>query len=502
MTAKALWAELASAHNGPLQRARQCSALTIPSVLPPDGSTDSSQLQTPYQSLGARGTNNIASRLMLSLFPPGSAPFRYAIVEESIADAAVPAEERAEVEKQLASREARVMENIESSPQRPVLSEALLHLVITGNGLLFYESLDEIRFYRLDQFRIRRTGGGRPLDAVVAEKVHPSTLSEQVKVACEVKPDEKNDVEVYTQIEWRNGRQRYWQEINGKVVPGSEGASPAASAAWIPLRWKAVPGSHYGRSHVEELLGDLISLEGLSQAIVQFATVAAKILFLKHPSSTTSMEDINNAESGDCVIGNKADIDVLQLEKYADFQVVEKAIERIEARLAHAFLLRSGATRDAERVTAEEIRAVAQELEDVVGGVYTVQAQEFQLPWVNRTLTVLQKARRIPPLPPGVVKPMIVTGFQALGRNHSLNKVRGFVSDLTNIFGPAGVLQIIKAPNLAKRLGVGWGVEELDDLVKTMDEINQENEDAAQQQLGADIISKSAGPAVSAMVKQ
>jgi hypothetical protein len=499
MSAKDLWEQLQGAASAPLQRARDCAKLTIPALLPPQGVTDSTTLDTPYQSLGARGVNNLTSKLLLALFPPGSSPFRYALSKAALEQAGE--QDTGDVEKALAQRESDIMELVEASPQRPILNEYLMHLVVCGNALLFYPDMQSMRMYRLDQYRIRRNGSGAPLDLAVLEVVHPSTLDEATKAACEVDEASAKDVEVYTEVHWRAGKCEYWQEINGKEVPGSRGKAPAAAAPWIPGRWKAVPGSHYGRGHVEELMGDLISFEGLSQAIVQFAAAAAKIVFLKHPSATTRMEDINNAESGDCVVGDIKDIDVLQLQKYADFQVAQKVAEGLEMRLSQAFLLRSGSTRNAERVTAEEIRAIAQELEDVVGGVYTVQSQELQMPWVNRTILVLEKARQIAILPKGMVKPIIVTGFQALGRNHALNKLRGFVQDLTQMLTPQIASSLLKGPNIAKRLGTGWSVEELDELLKTQDDIDADNAKAAQQQMASQVMDKAAGPIAQGVAK-
>jgi hypothetical protein len=499
--AKELWDSLGSDHNAPLERARECAKLTIPALMPPQGSSDQTTFDPPYQSLGARGVNNLTSKLLLALFPPGSSPFRYSLSKATLAGAGQAQSDTSEVEKALAQRENDIMELVEASPQRPILNEYLMHLVVCGNAMLFYPDMQKMRMYRLDQYRIRRDGSGAPLDAAVQEKVHPNTLEDGVKTACEVDEKSAKEVEVYTLISWRKGKCEYWQEINGKEVPGSRGSAPAEASPWIPGRWKAVPGNHYGRGHVEELLGDLISYEGLSQAIVQFAAVASKIVFLKHPSATTRMEDINNAESGECVTGDKKDIDVLQLEKYADFQVAQRVLENLEQRLSQAFLLRSGATRDAERVTAEEIRAIAQELEDVVGGVYTVQSQELQLPWVNRTILVLEKAREIAVLPKGTVKPIIVTGFQALGRNHALNKVRGFVQDLSAMLTPQVAVSLLKGPAIAKRLGVGWGVGELDELLKTEEEIAAEQQQAQKAAMTQSVIDKAAGPMAQGIAK-
>ena len=44
-----------------LERARKCAALTIPSLLPPEGLTEEHQLPQPYSSVAARGVTNMAS---------------------------------------------------------------------------------------------------------------------------------------------------------------------------------------------------------------------------------------------------------------------------------------------------------------------------------------------------------------------------------------------------------------------------------------------------------
>ena len=53
-----------------LERARDCAKLTIPTIFPDKGNNEATEYQTPYQSVGARGVMNLASKLMLALFPP------------------------------------------------------------------------------------------------------------------------------------------------------------------------------------------------------------------------------------------------------------------------------------------------------------------------------------------------------------------------------------------------------------------------------------------------
>ena len=56
--------------------------------------------------------------------------------------------------------------------------------------------------------------------------------------------------------------------------------------------------------------------------------------------------------------------------KLGDFRIAYDTMQRIETRLEHAFLLNASVQRQAERVTAEEIRFMAEALEQSLGGIY------------------------------------------------------------------------------------------------------------------------------------
>ena len=62
-----------------LNRARECAKVTIPTLLKEQGSNWSSTFKTPFQGIGARGVNHLASKLLLTLLPPNSPFFRLTI---------------------------------------------------------------------------------------------------------------------------------------------------------------------------------------------------------------------------------------------------------------------------------------------------------------------------------------------------------------------------------------------------------------------------------------
>ena len=103
-TAKQRYSKLKQHREHFLDRAEECSELTIPSLIQADGFTDSSDLYNPFQSVGARGVNNLASKLLLLLLPPNS-PFRLSIAGKAKEDLQQRAELKSEVEKSLATIE-------------------------------------------------------------------------------------------------------------------------------------------------------------------------------------------------------------------------------------------------------------------------------------------------------------------------------------------------------------------------------------------------------------
>ncbi|WP_265102931.1 portal protein, partial [Acinetobacter baumannii] len=68
-------------------------------------------------------------------------------------------------------------------------------------------------------------------------------------------------------------------------------------------------------------------------------------------------------------------------------QYIDTVATKYVNRIGKGFLLSSSIVRDAERVTAEEIRMQANELETSLGGVYSRLAVDFQKPmayWLTK----------------------------------------------------------------------------------------------------------------------
>ena len=75
------------------------------------------------------------------------------------------------------------------------------------------------------------------------------------------------------------------------------------------------------------------SLEALSQALVEGAAAASKVIFLVSPSSTTKPKTIADAGNGAIVQGRPEDVAVIQVGKTADFSTAAQMTQTLERRI-------------------------------------------------------------------------------------------------------------------------------------------------------------------------
>ena len=499
-TAAARYAALSGKRDQYLTRARSCAEITIPHLFPPDGANESSTYDTPYQSLGARGVNNLSSKLLLSLFPVNASFARMQLGDAELEElAATQGEEgdalRTVVEQGLSKIENRLKRWMEAKTVRPVMDPVFKHLIVGGNTLLQVDAVFGCRMYSLEKYVVRRDPTGFVLEGIIKEPVDLDNLPENVRAMA---PDKiaqgsetaagasKPTLAIYTWIKWDHaaGQYRVSQEFEGKVVPDTQGSYPKDKMPFLFLRWSYVEGEDYGRSYIEQYYGDLASLEALSKSVTLSSKVTGKAVVLVRPGGVTNPRTLAKAETGDVVVGSLEDVGMLQFDKWADLRVSMEMIKEIQQRLAFAFLLNTAIQRNGERVTAEEIRYMAGELDDALGGTYAQFSQNLQLPFAHALIAELQKPKakefKLPPLPPGI-NPVVVTGMEALGRGHDLQKLDVFIGGIAQVLGPQA-LQYINVNELLARRALALDID-ITGLIRSQDEINAERQQAAQMEM-------------------
>jgi len=488
MTARSHYDRLSSDRSQFLNTARQAADLTLPYLIREDEvyTKGSLKLTTPWQSVGAKGVVTLASKLMLALLPPQTSFFKLQVNDINMPQELGP-EIRSELDLSFAKIERTIMEAIAASSDRVVVHQALKHLVVAGNALI-YMGKDGLKLYPLNRYVVDRDGNGNVIEIVTKETISKKLLKleypgyELSEPNSPVDNSSRHDDEcdIYTHVTLDNNRWIWHQEVEDKILPKSMGKAPLDANPWLVLRFNHVDGEVYGRGRVEEFIGDLKSLEALSQALVEGSAAAAKVVFTVSPSSTTKPATLAKAGNGAIIQGRPDDIGVVQVGKTADFQTAYQMVGTLSQRLSEAFLILN--VRDSERTTAEEVRMTQLELEQQLGGLFSLLTVEFLVPYLNRKLNVAQKTGEIPRLPKGnIVKPTIVAGINALGRGQDRESLAQFLTLIAQTMGPEALQTYINPEEVVKRLAASQGIDVLN-LVKSMEELQQEQQAAMQQQ--------------------
>ena len=467
-----------------LNIAYDCAELTIPTLLMRDESPPAySQFKTPWQSVGAKGVVTLASKLMLGLLPPSTSFFKLQL-DQSKLGVEIPAEAKSELDLSFAKIERMIMESIAASTDRVQIFSAIKHLVVTGNALV-YMGKDNMKMYPLNRYVVERDGSGNVIEIVTKEKVNRNLLPAGIKLpegdsVVDSSTDYENkDCDVYTCIKLTKKGWSWYQEVHDQVIPDSYGKAPKDKSPWLPLRFVTVDGEDYGRSRVEEFLGDLKSLEALMQSLVEGSAAAAKVIFTINPSSVTKPASLANAGNGAIIQGRPDDVGVVQVGKTADFRTAFELVNVLEKRLSEAFLILN--VRQSERTTAEEVRMTQMELEQQLGGLFSLLTTEFLIPYLNRKMHTLQQSKQIPTVPKGLVKPTIVAGINALGRGQDRDALVQFITTIAQTMGPEALGSLLNPDEAVKRLAAAQGIDVLN-LVKSVEERNQEQQEQMQAQ--------------------
>ena len=496
-TAAQRYEQLRVDRNSPLMRARDCSKVTIPGLIEDENYGDAGRLPTPYQSLGARGVGHMTSKLAVTLFPTNENFFKLEIDSLAILASNQDPQMITEFDSALVKVEQAVMRQFETLGGRAAMHEALKHLLVGGNVLL-YISDEGIKVIHLDSYVLCRDPMGNVTEIVVEEEIFRDALPEEYLEEDEEDDDdmEKRMVKIYTCIKFMDDQCHWYQEIKGKEIPGTHGKCAADVAPWIALRQDRVDSEMYGRSYVEQYYGDLLALENLYKAILEASASLSKVLFLCNPNGTTRPRTLSQASNGSIVQGNAADVTVLQAAgKSQDLQIANQTIELIENRLAFAFMLNTAIQRPGERVTAEEIRYMAQELDAGISGLYSILSRELQLPLVRRLIHILRRKRKLPDFPRSevtgepLIKEKAVTGIEAIGRGDDRNKLIDFIQTANQALGPQAMMQFLNVEEALRRLAASGSIDTTN-LVKTKAQLQQEaaaqaeaEQQAQQQQL-------------------
>ena len=489
--AREKYSKLSAGRTQFLDVAVECSELTLPYLVTQDDNYKGKRtLLQPFQSVGAKAVVTLSAKLMLAMLPPQTAFFKLQVRDDKLGQEMDP-RMRSELDLSFSKLERTIMDYIAASSDRVVVHQAMKHLIVSGNALIFMGK-DGLKHYPLNRYVVDRDGNGNVIEIITKELISRKVLGLELPKPPEAGPNNptdsyEDDAEVYTcvKMDEASGRWIWHQEVDGNILPDSRSTAPKNASPWLVLRFNTVDGEDYGRGRVEEFIGDLRSLDGLSQALVEGASVASKVVFLVSPSSTTKPQTLSQAGNGAIIQGRPEDVGVVQVGKTADFATAAQLAATIEKRILEAFLVMN--VRNAERVTAEEVRLTQLELEQSLGGLFSLLTVEFLVPYLNRTLLILQRNKEIPRLPKDLVRPKIVAGVNALGRGQDREALTTFIATIAQTLGAEALFKYVDPSEAIKRLAAAQGIDVLN-LIKSPEQLEQDKQILAQDRSQASLV--------------
>lgn len=423
-----------------LTRCEKYASWTIPHIFPMTDQKDTEQ-QNSVNGMGAESVNFLSNKLTTTLFSPHSPYFRI-LMEEKLLKMAKDANfAEADLETALAKAEKECVREQESA--KGLRSSGSLVgklLIITGNCLVYYNTKGKpIQAFSLRDYVLKRDGEGIVYKIITREKKDYVTLSKKVKeqLPDDYKKGKENSVSgkdepvtLFTEIRRKldkdgvmTERWEVQQAIDAHDLMAT-GNYPTKKLPWIPLVWHLNKGDNYGRGLVEDYAGDFHALTTLATALVHGLAILSDIKFLVKPGAVTDVEEFNNSPTGSYHQGKEGDITSPQFNKGTDFAIMNEAIDKYERRISRAFLNGSANRRQAERVTAEELRMDAQDLETSQGGLYSRMVVDWQVPYAILGLADIKfelgKDFDV----------QIVAGMDTLSRSGDMDNFRWMLDDL------------------------------------------------------------------------
>lgn len=481
-----LWEKLYTVKQPLEQKYEKYAKWTLPYLYSPVISA-SDDLKIAPDSTGAQCVNNLANKLVFALFNPSNPFFRSRIDNtdlEILKEKAEKQEDGAaailnELDKTLSKIEKKSMSLLDAAGFRTEAVTVAKQLIVLGNSLLYFPEKGKMQVYHAKDWVIRRDIEGNIIEFMTKDCKDLKAFDQKIQDALtEAKKKKKKDVTLYTHICLNDDGKYVLRQAVEDVELEVTGLWAKDDLPWIPLAWNLIRGEDYGRGLVEDYSGTFNGVEVLTNTLVTLIGLSADIKILVNPGCQTDVKEFNNSAPGTYLVGQEGDITYTQIDKQADIAAVGSAIETYKRQLAQAFLLNSSVIRDAERVTAEEVRFMVQELEMAHGGIYSRFSDEWQKPLARLLIArVDENLKDIQGL-----QLVIVTGMDALSRSGDLENLRMFISDLTLLQNvPDEIRAVIHPLRFAQYIATRRGVE-YDLILKSSTEIAQEQQQAQAQQ--------------------
>lgn len=491
--ALARWTQLTGRRQGMMTRFEDYASVTIPMVCLPDHvDQNTAAIQHDWTSVGAQAVNHLMNKIAMALFRPGIPFFRLDLPRKEMQKLAAQQVTSEMLREGFVGGEQDALRVLDQRAVRPKLNEAIRNLIVVGNTVMDLTDEKAIRVIGIKNYAVKRSISGQVQEILIHEKVMFDELAEDVRAQVVTMPGRGNDPtnERYTAfIRWYRRDGKKWkltQHVDSTQLPADFDLAYTEEALPVHvLTWDLADSQDYGTGLIELMAGDFGTLSTLSESEIKAAVLASDYRWLANPAGVGDVNEFKTTISGDVISGTKEDLSLVALTSGQGLELISKSADKVIARIGRAFLLNSAVTRDAERVTAEEIRMQANELETSLGGVYSrlaIDLQYWLAVWLLAAVDIDVNGTK--------VQPTIVTGLAALSRNAEAESLRLFLGDLGQLGTlPPDVLGRLLLEPTISTIASAYGIVP-SKYVKP--EAQYQQEVAAAQQAQAEAISKEA----------
>lgn len=502
-----IWSDMKTEKGDLITRCEQYSRWTV-SALMPEAGGEGVESRKSNVTIGARVVNHLANRIVDVLFPVSRPFFTVALTpatqlelekEMGEAQAAVM---REQISTATAKIERSALRKLGLTKYRPVAILAAKHMTVCGNALLRRMPDGDRILYPVDRYGVRRNILGEEIEVVLSDKKMFSTFDKETQkhlLAADGSHKPEDIVELLTHYKLAGKRWAVTQEAAGIPLNNDQHLS-LKDYDLLVLDWTLHPGENYGRGLVEDYAATFHNIDVTNECVIDLIAVIADIKFFVRPGSATAanIAEMNNAPRGTYWVGNGEDITVPEVRARGDLETLLKVVAKWEAELKDAFLMSS--VRDAERVTAEEIRMIANQLESSFGGLYSQLAMTWQQKEADYAISKIDFKKEIGGLA-DAFEVIVTTGLESLSREGQIDNLRLAIGDLQMMEAvPEGLQSSINALRFAKFVFTNRSVD-LSAFLNTQDEM-QANQAAqmalagrAQQEAGQNEVAVHAGKA-------
>lgn len=438
------------------------------------------------ESVGAECLNNFVSQISRLAFPEDGAFYRAKAKEENTPNLdKLSSTAQEEIFRKF---EERGMYQLKVRKLSRYKFQLMLQLLGLGNVTWHLpKERQDMQVFDLNDVAVRRTPKGDVADIIIRDKTDFQFLSKSTREY--LKQNKKNYkdtdcVHMYTHV-YLNKHNKYsiCYSVDDIELPTDENFYSAMDKEYHASAINLVRGSHYGTGIVGQYLPIIHKVNVYADSNTDVAVSGSLVNWGVDPAANLRPNDWANREQGQAFALKQNQVFPLVSQVGQHLQLAQSAKAELVATLHRVFLMFTAIQRDAERVTAEEIRLVANKLEETHSGLYTLIAESLQRPLALNAIALVDDEELAPYK--NEIDVSLVTAIETMSRSAELNSILSALND-TSIFNnvPPQVVEQLKVNDITKRIFINHNLP-IGNFVKSDEEVQQERQqmaDAAAQQ--------------------